>query len=352
MSKHEHTHSPGLLQPLPVPSEAWSSISIDFVTGIPKSEGKEVIMVIVDCLTKYAHFIALAHPYLASTVAQAFIDNVYKFHRLPSLIISDRDLVFTSWFWKELVSTERVNQCLESYLRNMLLQQPKEWTKWLSLTQWWYNSNVHSSLKTSPFQALYGYPPPNSTLGHPLRSNINVVNSLLRDRHHTLLQLEANLLRAQDRMKKFADTHHTECKFDVGDWVYLRLCPYRRISLSHSTYPKLSPYFYGPFEIEERVSTVVYHLRLPVGTDIHPVLHVSQLNRHLSRDQVISPYLPITSPEGQLHIYPHKILDRHVVKRNKIAVPQILLSWTNIPPEDASWEDYDAIAGQFSVIYS
>jgi hypothetical protein len=62
MSKHEHTHSPGLLQPLPVPSEAWSSISIDFVTGIPKSKGKEVIMVIVDCLTKYAHFIALTHP--------------------------------------------------------------------------------------------------------------------------------------------------------------------------------------------------------------------------------------------------------------------------------------------------
>jgi hypothetical protein len=189
-------------------------------------------------------------------------------------------------------------------------------------------------------------------LGHPLRSNIDIVNSLLRDRHHTLLQLEANLLRAQDRMKKFADTHHTECKFDVGDWVYLRLCPYRRISLSHSTYPKLSPYFYEPFEIEERVSTVVYHLRLPVGTDIHPVLHVSQLNRHLSRDQVISPYLSITSPEGQLHIYPHKILDRRVVKRNNIAVPQILLSWTNLPPEDAFWEDYDAIASQFSVIYS
>ena len=64
--------------------------------------------------------------------------------------------------------TERVNQCLENYLRSMLIAQPQRWTKRLSLAQWWYNSNFHSSLKTSPFQALYGYPPPQLSLGHSM----------------------------------------------------------------------------------------------------------------------------------------------------------------------------------------
>jgi transposase InsO family protein len=366
MTKPEHIHTPGLLQPLPIPSEAWSSVGIDFITGLPKSEGKEVIFVVVDRLTKYAHFIALSHPYSALTVAQAFLDNVYKLHGLPSSIISDRDPVFTSNFWKQLTSllgitlnlstayhpqtdgqTERVNQCLETYLRSMLLHQPKRWTRWLPLAQWWYNSNFHSSLQTSPFQALYGYPPPSITLGHPPRSNIEAVNILLHDRHRALTQLKANLLRAQDRMKKFADQNRTERSFKIGDWVYLRFQPYRQISVSNSKNTKLNPRFYGPFEIEDRVGSVAYRLRLPVGSAIHPVLHVSQLKQHLSRGQVVSPQLPLLSPEGQLQLYPAQILERRAIKRNNVAVPQILVSWTNLPAEDASWEDYDDIAVRF-----
>jgi transposase InsO family protein len=143
-----HNQLPTLIiSPLPIPSEAWTSVGIDFITGLPKLEGKEVIMVVVDRLTKYAHFIALAHPYSASTVAQTYLDNVYKFYGLPSSIVSDRDPIFTSRLWKELTTllgiqlnmstvyhpqsdgqTKRVNQCLESYLRNMLLEQPKKWT--------------------------------------------------------------------------------------------------------------------------------------------------------------------------------------------------------------------------------
>jgi hypothetical protein len=150
----------------------------------------------------------------------------------------------------------------------MLLEQSKKWTCWLSLAQWWYNSAFHSSLRISPFQALYGSPP---------RSKIEAVNSILQDHHHTLLQLKANLLRAQDRMKKFTDQQRTERHFNCGDWVYLRLQPYRQLSISNSKNHKLNPCFYGPFEIEERVGTTVYLLRLPAGSAIHPILHVSQL---------------------------------------------------------------------------
>jgi hypothetical protein len=205
----------------------------------------------------------------------------------------------------------------------------------------------HSSLNTSPFQALYGYHPPSITLGSPPRSNIEVVITILRDRHRTLIQLKAHLIHAQDRMKKFADTNCTERSFVVGDWVYIRLQPYRQVSISNSRNHKLNPRFHGPFEIEEQVGTVAYQLRLPAGSVIYPVLHVSQLKIHIPQGQIVSPHLPITSPDGHLRIYPKSILSRRVVKRDNVAVPQIFVFWTNLPPEDASWEDYDSIAMRF-----
>jgi hypothetical protein len=111
--------------------------------------------------------------------------------------------------------------------------------------------------------ALYGYPPPSITLGSPPRSNIEAVNIILWDRHRALIQLKVRLLRAQDRMKKFADTNRTERSFVVGDWVYIRLQPYRQVSISNSRNHKLNLCFYGPFEIEERVgSSCVFRLVL------------------------------------------------------------------------------------------
>lgn len=104
LSKHENTRSPGLLQHLPIPTQAWQHIALDFVEGLPLSNGKDSIWVVVDMFTKYAHFTPLHHPYTATHIAQYFIDIIYKLHGLPVSVVTDRDKVFTSLFWKELFS--------------------------------------------------------------------------------------------------------------------------------------------------------------------------------------------------------------------------------------------------------
>lgn len=135
-SKVDRSKLPGLLQPLPVPSSAWQSISLDFIEGLPPSDSFNCILVVADLLTKYAHFIPLHHPFTAPSVAKAFFTTVYRLYGLPSSIISDRDRIFTSHFWTALFrladvqlcrstayhpqsdgQTERINQCLETYLR-------------------------------------------------------------------------------------------------------------------------------------------------------------------------------------------------------------------------------------------
>lgn len=179
INKVEHTPYPGLLEPLPVPDFAWAHISMDFVEGLPTSENKDLMLVVVDRFTKHAHFIPMKHPITVQTVARAFSDTVFKLHGMPLVTVTDRDRIFTSNLWQQLFKSlkiklhmstsyhpqtdghiERVNQCLQNYLRCMCFQQPRKWHGWLALAEWWYNTSFHTSLQMTPFQALYGFPPP------------------------------------------------------------------------------------------------------------------------------------------------------------------------------------------------
>ncbi|CAJ2651899.1 unnamed protein product [Trifolium pratense] len=236
-SKIEHQKPSGLLQPLFIPEWKWDSIAMDFVGGLPKTtKGYEVIWVVVDRLTKCAHFIAIKKGTLVPKLAEIYVEQIVKLHGIPSSIVSDRDPRFTSRFWESLQEalgtklrlssayhpqtdgqSERTIQSLEDLLRACVLEQGVSWDSCLPLIEFTYNNSFHSSIGMAPFEALYGRRVTSTTgIGRALKSR------------------------------------------------------------------KLTSKFIGPYQILKRVGKVAYRIALPPSlANLHDVFHVSQLRKYV-----------------------------------------------------------------------
>ena len=197
--------------------------------GVPKSQGFEVILVVVDQLTKYAYFVPVSHPYTAAKIASLYMSHIFKLHGMPASIVSDRDATFTSLFWFELFrlqgidlamsigyhpqsdgQTKIVNKSLEHYLRAFSSDRPHHWAEWLPLAEFWFNTSFHTSLKLTPFEALYGFPHPKLQAYIPGTTRVDALDTLLSQRQAVLDTLKGNLIVAQDKMKFRSEEHTSE----------------------------------------------------------------------------------------------------------------------------------------------
>ncbi|XP_040988952.1 uncharacterized protein LOC121236569 [Juglans microcarpa x Juglans regia] len=311
----------GLLQPLPIPQSPWLDIAMDFIVGLPSSNGMSVILTVVDRLTKFGHFFPLTHPYTTCKVVEG------------------TTLAFSSAYHPQSDGqAEALNKCVEGYLRSYVGSKPKSWSKWLPMAEWCYNTTVHSSTGFSPFQALYGIPPPRLISYVPSTTANAELDHQLRSREEVLSLLKENLKKAQEMMKLYADRKRTERVFQVGDWVFLKLQPYRQKSVAMRHNMKLAPRYYGPFQVIQKIGTVAYKLDLPSSSKIHPVFHVSSLKKKLGDQISPLPTLPPVDAEGNVQPEPELILDRRMKKLGNHASTEVLVKWLGASLEDSSWE--------------
>ena len=345
-------HRPyGLLHPLPVPEKPWSSISMDFITDLPDSKSFDTIMVVVDRLTKMAHFVPCNKTITGEETAKLFIDNIYKYHGFPEDIISDRGSQFVSKFWKTLFKilgvqinlssayhpqtdgqTERVNQVLEQYLRCTINYHQDNWTDLLSLAEVAYNNTIQGSTQQTPFFANYGYHPKFdqfnfNIVDNPAAGDLAIRMSQLHN------EMKEKIQEAQERQRKNADKHRKEHpSIHVGDRVWLLS---RNIKTKRPC-EKLDYRRLGPFIVLKQINAVAFRLELPTSMKIHPVFHVSLLEPYKQssipgRFQVRPPPLEIN---GEEEFEVSEILDSRINSRTL----EYLVHWKGYDVSERTWE--------------
>ena len=364
-AKADSLRPAGLLQPLPISDQVWKDVSMDFIEGLPLVRGYSVIMVVVDRLSKYAHFSALAHPFSARRVAEVYIRDIARLHSMPWTIVSDRDRIFVSAFWQAYFKqqgtklamssayhpqtdgqTEVVNRCIEQYLHCMIGDRPREWLSYLPWAEYSYNTAFHSAIGMTPFEAVYGRVPPTLRVYDPLsHADRTEADFELLDRDATLRRLKFHITTAQNRMKQLHDRKHRDPVYEVGDWVYVKVQPYRQLTLRPMANQKLSHRFYGPFQIMERIGPVAYRLDLPTTSRVHPVFHVSLLRARLGPKTSVGPIIH-EPPEDEV-VEPVRVLAKHRIRVEGRLETQILVEWLGRAADQATWEFETEILDRF-----
>jgi hypothetical protein len=343
----------GTLMPNRIPTKRWQCVTTDLITQLPASNGHEAIFVVVDRLTKQAHFAPTQNEVTSLGIARLFRDNVWKHHGLPEEIISDRGTQFVSTFMRELNrllgiktsastayhpqtdgQTERVNQEIEQYLRLFVNYRQDDWVDWLPLAEFAYNNRVQASTRMTPFMANYGHNPRMGT--EPIRdSTVEGVNEFTSRMNQLQEECEAALKQAADDMSRFYDLHRQAMpSYRPGDKVWLD---------SHNiktTRPakKLDDKWFGPFEVLEKINDNAYRIKLPSSFLIHPVFHLSKLRAYKhdelpGRTQEKRPP-PAVIQDGVPQWEVEHIEDSRLY-RGKL---QYLVKWKGYPKSEQTWE--------------
>ncbi|GJW56139.1 reverse transcriptase domain-containing protein [Tanacetum coccineum] len=307
--KAEHQKPSGLLQQPEIPEWKWEKITMDLVTKLPRSSsGYDAIWVIVDRLTKSAHFLPIREDFKTEKLARIYINEIVARHGVPVSIISDRDGRFASHLWQALqkalgtklhMSTayhpetdgqsERTIQTLEDMLRACVMDFGGSWDTHLPLVEFSYNNSYHTSIKCAPFEALYGRKCRSPVIWTEIGESQLIGPELVQETTEKIFQIKERLITARSRQKSYADKRRKPLEFEVGDRVLLKVSPWKGV-VRFGKKGKLAPRYVGPFEIVERVGPVAYRLKLPQELScVHDTFHVSNLKKCLAEPDVQVP---------------------------------------------------------------
>ncbi|WVZ77009.1 hypothetical protein U9M48_024914 [Paspalum notatum var. saurae] len=354
--KAEHQKPAGLLQPLKIPEWKWEEIGMDFIVGLPRTQsGFDSIWVVVDRLTKVAHFIPVKTTYSGAKLAELYMSRIVCLHGVPKKIVSDRGTQFTSHFWKRLHEsmgtklnfssayhpqtdgqTERTNQILEDMLRACAIQYGTSWDKSLPYAEFSYNNSYQASIKMSPFQALYGR---------------RCRTPLHWDQPGEKQLFGPGIIEDAER-QSYADNRRRDLEFAVGDYVYLKVSPIRGLR-RFKVKEKLAPRYIGPFKIIDRKGEVAYQPELPDRlSGVHDVFHVSRLKKCLRvpEEQLREDELNVRDDLTYTNI--QVILEMaERTTRNRV-IKMCKVKWSHHTAEEATWEREDDLRADYPELFA
>ena len=346
---------------------------MDFIVKLPTSNEFDSIWVVVDRLTKMAHFVPCRESMNAKELANLFIQNIFRLHGLPNSIVSDRGVLFTSKFWKHLLSkldingnmstshrpqtdgqTEKTNSTLEQYLRMFSNYQQDNWSELLPVAEFSYNNHQQSSTKSSPFFANYGIHPKinfKAAIDNRLPKNESVpaAEEFAKRMENIHEENKVNIQTAQ-RNQSFYYNKKTRpiADLEIGSEVYLNTKNIQTERISK----KLDHKRIGPFKIIGKAGTHAFKLKLPPSMKIHPVFNAALLTPKVVKglddleNREIKPAPPVIV-NGFEEYEVEKIIDSRI-KRNKL---QYKIKWKNYPdPAEDTWEDESNVTNAANLV--
>ncbi|KAD0254408.1 hypothetical protein E3N88_44556 [Mikania micrantha] len=345
--KAERQKPSGLLQQPEIPQWKWEQISMDFITKLPRTpRGFDSIWVIVDRLTKSAHFLPIREDYKMEKLATLYINEIIVRHGTPTSIISDRDSRFTSRFWQSLqkalgtrvnLSTayhpqtdgqsERTIQTLEDMLRSCVIDFGGSWDTHLPLIEFSYNNSYHTSIQCAPFEALYGRKCRSPVCWTEVGDSQVVGPELIQEKTDKIKIIQSRLKAARDRQKSVV-------RFGKKG--------------------KLAPRYVGPFEILERIGPVAYKLKLPVElSNVHDTFHVSNLKKCLADHDIQIPLEDIQIQNNMQFIErPVEIMDHGVKKLKHSRIPIVKVRWEGKRGAEFTWEREDQMKLKYPHLFT
>lgn len=350
-------HRPyGLLQPIDPPDTKWTTITMDFITPLPQTkQGHNGILNVVDKLSKMIRSIPIPKNSDAVTIAKLFKEHIYRNHGLPSKIISDRDTIFMSKFWKTLFKllgtkiapstayhpqtdgqSEIANRKTEEMIRAFANFRKDNWDEHLVDFEVAYNSAINSTTLYSPFYLNYGIHPKTIPM-HTLSSNNPSVAEFLKSVQESSAFARENIRKRNIKMAEYANKSRIPHQFAVNDKVWLST---KNLSLSDGFgSKKLHPKFCGPFTITKKINDVAFTLDLsePMKQKgIHNTFHVSLLKPYVedrfNREPVPPPAIALDDGTQEFEV--EKIL-AHRRRRNK---QEYLVKWKGYPDHENTWQ--------------